>query len=113
MTYSTLESVVRPFVNLLVERKYSCAVHLCSKSRLSEADIEQVIREYGRTLIEAPINAYANLDAVSIDGVVIPTWSVYAPIWTREEGLSDLTIALTIARDGDHWTIELDDLHVL
>jgi hypothetical protein len=35
------------------------------------------------------------------------------PLWTREEGRSDLSVEITlIAQNGD-FRIELDDIHVL
>jgi hypothetical protein len=35
------------------------------------------------------------------------------PLWTREEGRSDLSIAITVIADGEGFRIELDDIHVL
>ncbi len=35
------------------------------------------------------------------------------PLWTKEEGRSDLTLALTAIKQGETYTVEVDDLHVL
>jgi hypothetical protein len=42
-------------------------------------------------------------DAVTLD----------VPLWTREEGRSDLTLSVTAIKQGDTYTVEVDDLHVL
>jgi len=108
-----LEQIVRSVVNCLVIGKYADIVHSCSVSRLTADDLFEVVRDYGRTLIEPPPEAYQDLDAIAVRSSIPPTWSVCAPLWSREEGRSDLTLELTIARDGDRWDIELDGLHVL
>jgi len=113
MATDTLEQVVRAVVNRLTEGDFEAAVTACSVSRLTVEDLRQVIYDYGRTFIEPPENAYCNLDAVAVRGSTLPTWSVRAPLWSHEEGQSDLTLELTIIRDGDRWNVELDDLHVL
>jgi|LakMenE01Jun11ns_1017448.scaffolds.fasta_scaffold9176253_1 hypothetical protein len=113
MVNDQLEHAVRSFVNLLVELNYSDAVSHCSDSRLSGEDLEKVIRDYGRTLIEPPAHAYKDLDSIAVTGVAIATWSVVAPLWTSEEGLSDLSLELTVRQNENTWIIQLDDLHVL
>ncbi|WP_422652961.1 DUF7668 domain-containing protein [Archangium sp.] len=35
------------------------------------------------------------------------------PLWTREEGRSDLTLSVTAIKQGETYTVEVDDLHVL
>jgi hypothetical protein len=113
MSSELLEPVVRFVVSQLVEGGYADAVRNCTTSRLTADDLAGAIRDYGRTLVEPPPGAYRDLDAVAVRDASHPTWSVRAPLWSREEGRSDLTLELTITRDGDRWDIELDDLHVL
>ena len=67
------------------------------KSRLTGDDLRNVIRNYGRKVVSPPPDAYNKLDAVQVTGATVPTWSVRAPLWTEEEGRSDLTLELTIA----------------
>ena len=113
MATEELESVVRKIVSRLVIGDFEGVVAECSASRVMPNDLRQVIQEYGRTFVEPPVDAYVNLDAVAVRGVALPTWSIRAPLWSREEGRSDLTLELTIAKDGERWDVELDDLHVL
>ena len=44
---------------------------------------------------------------------VIPQFSVHMPLWTEEEGRSDLTLELTIKMPDKGIEVELDDIHVL
>ncbi len=108
-----LESAVLAVVDRLTRGEYSDLVKYCESSRLTADELKTVVMDYGRTLAFPPPNAYGKLDAVKIDDTPRQAWSVRAPIWTLEEGRSDLTIELTVILHGDRTSIELDDLHVL
>jgi hypothetical protein len=113
MSLETLRLTALEAVEWLVGEDYDSLVHWCAKSRLTAKDLRAVIREYGRKVVLPPIDAYQRLDAVQVKGVAVPTWSVRVPLWTEEEGRSDLTLELTIALGRDDPIVELDDLHVL
>ncbi len=113
MSSKLLEPVVRSVVDRLVNGEYADAVQGCSASRLTADDLREAVQDYGRTLIVPPPDAYRDLDVVAVRDSSHPTWSVSAPLWSREEGRSDLTLELTISRDGNRWDVEIDDLHVL
>ncbi len=100
-------------VDQLARGDYESLVGQSVKSRLTSDDLRTAIRDYGRKLVSPPADAYNNLDAVRVKGAAVPTWSVRAPLWTEEEGRSDLTLELTIAVASDAPSVELDDLHVL
>lgn len=108
-----LESAVRQVVNHLAHGKYREAVEGCDASRLTAEELREVVLDYGRTLSVPPADAYTELDAIRIRGSSPQAWSVRAPLWTWEEGRSDLTLELTVVLDGNRSSIELDDLHVL
>ena len=113
MSIETVRSTARKIVDLISVGRYDLALHACSSSRLSKVDIEGVIAGYGRTLAHPPNDFDQYLDAVLIIGRSVPTWSVRVPLWTYEEGRSDLTLELTIAEDPEKPNVELDDLRVL
>jgi hypothetical protein len=113
MSTESLEPLVRALINRLANGEYDALLDQCSTSRLTADDIRQVIEDYGRTFVEPPPSVYNNLDAVAVRGAKQPTWSVRAPLWSKEEGRSDLTLEVTVIHDGDRWRVELDDLHVL
>jgi len=113
MSKQSLESVVRTLVNRFAIGDYEDVLNHCSTSRLTADDLRQVIEDYGCTFIEPPPSAYTNLDAVGVRNARKPTWSVRAPLWSKEEGRSDLTLEVTVIQDGDRWDVQLEDLHVL
>lgn len=112
MALEVLRSTVWEMVDLIARKDYESAVKRCMKSRLTSDDLRIVIHDYARTLMSPPVNAYDSLDAVEVKGAAVPTWSVRAPLWTEEEGRSDLTLELTIAVGPDAPSVELDDLRV-
>ncbi len=92
---------------------YDGLVRRCTSSRLTSDDLRTVIADYGRRLVSPPANAYQKIDAVRVANSAIPTWSVRIPVWTVEEGRSDLTLEFTVAFSDGHALVQLDDLHVL
>jgi hypothetical protein len=100
-------------VERIAQGDYESLVQRCAKSRLTSQDVSLVVRNYGREVISPPIDAYQNLDSVPIKNATVPTWSVRLPLWTKEEGWSDLTLELTIALGSGDPIVELDDIHVL
>ncbi|WP_122468838.1 DUF7668 domain-containing protein [Pseudomonas viridiflava] len=79
--------------------------------RLNKEDIETRISEYGRTLTPPPdsfmekayIYNYEDGSGLKID----------VPLWTIEEGISDLTLSLELIHEGDNEKLQMSDLHVL
>lgn len=108
-----VQSKVREIVDGISTAKYDVALSKCAKSRLTVDDIKSVINGYARTPTLSPENAAEFQDAVAVDGAALPTWSIRTPLWTREEGRSDLTLELTISLDGEAVAVYLDDLGVL
>lgn len=113
MTADVVQTETRKIVDLIADGRYSAVLQECAKSRLTEIDIEKVLREYGCTIVHAPPELSDYLDVVTINGCTNPTWSVRTPLWTLEEGRSDITIELTIVDKPGRPSIELDDIRVL
>jgi hypothetical protein len=80
---------------------------------MSAQEIRTAIAEYGRTLILPPESAYELLDIIRVNNVGPEQYSVRMPLWTVEEGRSDLTLELTVRIMGDNLEVSLDDIHVL
>ncbi|HEX6533454.1 MAG TPA: hypothetical protein VF041_02585 [Gemmatimonadaceae bacterium] len=106
------EPEVREIVALLARGAYDAIERRSAGIRLSAAELEEAVARYGRRLTVPPADAEPPLDVVPHDDG--GGWSVDVPLWTVEEGRSDLTLQLTVRRGekGDH-RIEIDDLHVL
>ena len=63
---------------------------------------------------ELPSVALAAIDVVAISASNPHRWSVVVPLWTVEEGRSDLSLELTLEDSGkESYEVEIDDLHVL
>lgn len=113
MSLELLKATARSLAEKLACGEYEAVIAASSASRLTADELRDVVREYGRTFVAPPETAYQDLDVVAVRGATQPTWSVRAPLWTKEEGRSDLTLELTIVLNNDRPSFELDDLHVL
>jgi hypothetical protein len=107
------ESVVRDLVSDLAGGKYVAVARRSAGVRLSAEELATAVTQYGRRLVPAPAGEPLPLDVVAITREPA-AWSVDTPLWTAEEGRSDLTLQLTVrAEPGGGYRIEVDDLHVL
>ena len=100
-------------MELLAQRDYYGLEALTGGVRLSANEIEQAIRDYGRTVVLPPLAGQDLLDAIEVITAKSETWSVIMPFWTAEEGRSDLSVEMTIVIQDGEATIELDGIHVL
>ena len=80
--------------------------------RLSEDEIRTAVHKYGKTLVPLPdegwelADEYPQVDAPN-------TTALDVPLWTKEEGRSDLTLSLTTTKEAETYVVHIDDLHVL
>lgn len=103
---------VRRLIEDLVAGRYAEIAADGRAGRLTEAELRTAVEQYGRTLVPLPakgdllVDIYEQTsqpDAVTLD----------VPLWTREEGRSDLTLSVTAIKQGETYTVKVDDLHVL
>jgi hypothetical protein len=104
--------VVQQVIRLLVAHQYHELEALTGGERLSATEIRTAVAEYGRHLVEPPSEAYGLLVAVRVWVSEDETWFARMPLWTAEEGRSDLTVELTIIFRGGGATVELDGILV-
>jgi hypothetical protein len=114
-----MSSVVPPLdllgrlVDRLIVGDYEGAADLSRFDRLPPAQIRWAIDTYGRTLVPIPPEGWNLIDIVAIRPSAGGGWSVRLPLWTAEEGRSDLEVQATIRIDGDgHEMLSLDDILV-
>jgi hypothetical protein len=98
LSIEKVHAAVRELVDLISEGRYADALKLCTISRLSEVDISNVIQRYGKTFVPSSADFLQLLDVIAIDASSPQAWSIRAPLWTLEEGRSDLTLELTLDR---------------
>jgi hypothetical protein len=87
---------------------------LTDGGRLSAAEIRGAVQGYGKTLVPLPPDARRFFNATPIGDASVPQWSLVQPLFTAEEGRSDLLLELTaIEVAAGSFRVELDDIHAL
>lgn len=103
---------IRLLVEELVQGHFAQLERDGRSGRLSAHQLQEALREYGCTIITLPDEALNLADVHAVTGQQT-RWAVDVPLWTAEEGRSDLTLSLTISESRDGVRLEIDDLHVL
>ena len=104
---------VASIVELLVNGRYQDLEAISGGIRLSAEELAQSVAQYGRTLVMPP-DTGPTPDYIAVRDRVSPTWSVAVPLFTSEEGRSDLTLELTLVQvQAETFSVQIDDLHVL
>ena len=109
-----IEKTAKHLVSMLVGHDFADLESLSKGIRLSQSEMEQAVREYPGTLVMPEGSSIPELDVVEVRDSNPTQWSVDIPLWTKEEGRSDLTmhITMTISRK-ELMDVEVDDIHVL
>lgn len=109
-----MEAAIRIAVDLLVRGQYVALEAMTRGRRLAADDLERAVREYGRTLVPLPEKGWREVDVIPVQNSDPPEFHVEAPLWTAEEGLSDLVLELTMtALPQAVYDIQVADLHVM
>jgi hypothetical protein len=109
-----LATAVRILVDLFVRGEYETIETMTRGRRLQAFEIAQAIEGYGGRLELPPQTEYHRIDAVPVTSARQPAFHVVFPLWTEEEGRSDLSIELLLTQiDGSIYDVELLDIHVL
>ena len=110
---SALGESARVVVGLLVTEEWELLGRLTEGSRMSVDDIRAVVDGYGRTLVLPPPKVYDELDAIEVRNAPKRTFNIRFPLWTEEEGRSDLELVLTAVDFAEGlWTIHVDSVLV-
>jgi hypothetical protein len=98
----------------VVAQDFDALLGLAPRSRLTATDLRAALLEYGRVPIMPPALTDLRVDVAAVRNSRPPSWSVYLPLWTKEEGMSDLTLEMHFTEsDAEIYAVEIDDLHVL
>ena len=108
-----IKLIVKQILSWLAVGDFAKLVELTKGIRMSGDEIKMAIQDYGKTLCVPPEDAFGLMDVVEIRNASIPQFSARMPLWTKEEGRSDLTLELTIKMPNKKAEVELDDIHVL
>jgi hypothetical protein len=93
-TMSPIEVTVRTVVDLLARKEYETVERMTQGIRMSAKDIAEAIAAYGRTLTPPDPSTWWPLVTVTPVTGESGKYHVAAPLWTKEEGPSDLTVEL-------------------
>lgn len=108
-----LQDQIDPLIRLLAEGRFDSVEEVTNGVRLAASDIKNALGRYGRTLVYPPSEAYELMDVIEVRSAGQRRWSIAMPLWTKEEGRSDLSIEVTIIRKAGEFVLELDDIRVL
>lgn len=109
-----LFQVTKHIAALIAARRFDDVVALTGGARLSAAAMKTAVSQYPGTLVPLPDDAIALLDAVPISGTDSTSWNIVQPLFTAEEGRSDLSLLLTITANANGgYVVCVDDIHVL
>jgi hypothetical protein len=111
---SRLRQTVARLMELLARRDYTGFCGSARRSRVTPQEVDAAIRGYGRTIITPPAEASRAFDVIAVTDSIPARWSVVVPLWTKQEGRSDLSLEITVEDvDGLHYAVQIEDLHVL
>ncbi len=106
-----IEETAKYIYSLLLEQKYKDLEEFTGSKRLTADEIKYCIQDYGYHLVQYPDEII--LDVIEITDSNPTEWSVIAPVHTVEEGLSDLSIELSVIDNGEKiFRVELDNIRV-
>lgn len=91
---SPIEVAVGTVVDLLARGEYETVERMTQGNRMSAKDIAEAIAAYGRTLTSPDLSTWWPLVTITPVTREPGKYHVAAPLWTKEEGPSDLTVEL-------------------
>ena len=105
-----LKDPIRALVREIAAGNYEQLEAEGKLGELSADDIREAVEDYGRTIVALPDEAFGRVDHYEKD--YEPGWLLDVPVYTEEEGASDLT--LEVETDGsDAASVVVRNLHVL
>lgn len=106
--------LVGELVTSLADGKFSEAVASSRGSLVTAQELREAVCDYGRQLVPLPPEGYELIDYIAVLGSRPLEWSVVVPLFTREEGRSDLSLELSVIEcPSDGHTIQINGLHAL
>lgn len=97
-----------------MRREYKEAERVTQSHRLTAAMMRSAISDYGRTLADPPADWWNLVEVTPVDSLEESVFHVAAPLWTTEEGRSDLTLELRLSTGSPAgYQSEILDIHVL
>ena len=110
---NAMQTAVAMVANLLAAGDYGSVERMTSGRRLSAADLERAVHDYGEKLVRIPSEALDDLEVIEVTGSDPAAFMIDIDLWTEQEGRSDLTLSLELVdRYSGAYEISVLDLHV-
>jgi hypothetical protein len=102
-------------LGLLVDGEYEVLESMTKAKNLTAVEMREAVESYGRTLARPPEGQLpASVDVIELEGAPPRRLFVVLPLMTQEEGLSDLSVEMTLTEVAPHlWLIAMESIHVL
>jgi hypothetical protein len=127
MNKQKISDTVHHLVGMLVAGDYAGLEAVSRGRRLTAEHLREAWEEYGgdlrlpgvpaREVRMPPESVFETFDEDNIDVYELArprSWAVLVPIWTVEEGRSDLTLEIVLTdTGGEQYDIEIVSLHVM
>lgn len=110
-----IRAAVQTVLGLLANKQYQVLASLTAPGpeHLRAEDIQRTIETYKGT-VRMPSESEVKFDVVEVEGRSPREFSVDAPVFTVEEGRSDLTARMTVIdKTGDDYDIVFYDVWVM
>ena len=101
----------KPEIEKIVQKIANDCFGEIETSETSADDLQRVLREYGCSIVPLPDNALSLAETYHIANE--NRLDVYLPLWTKEEGRSDLTLFVSCFMKNGKSFVEINDLRVL
>jgi len=99
-------------VDDLASARYEQIENSGRSGRLSAVELKRAITSYGRTLTPLPDRAWDLVD-IYPSASNSRSWYLDLPLWTKEEGRSDLTLKVCLKESDTEISVEIEDIRVL
>lgn len=110
MTSDLIKSICWKISNLVATRDRNDPFGIYQRSRATRAEVYRALDEYPATFVSPPQNAYDDLEIMETrDG---KSWFTIVPLWSKEEGESDMCLTLSFTQDSGEIRVSLDGCHV-
>ena len=109
-----IQTTAKRLVTLLVAHDFAGLEEWSQGVRLKREQMAKALNQYPGYFVMPPEPTVPYLDVVEVIDSSPKQWSVDIPLWTQEEGRSDLTMQVTmIESENEMMNVEIDDIHVL
>lgn len=104
------EATITALVRLISQGDYEAIAANGQAGRMGAEGIKRAVETYPYTVIPLPSEAFELAEVYRIDETRL---DIYLPLWTHEEGRSDLTLCLSCYTIGSNTQVEVNDLRWL